>query len=171
MSPTARFATSALALAVSSCALATAVPPSVKVMDVRLTGMNLLQQQLAVTLCVTNPNADELAFRRVTANLDVSGLPLVTGASDQPVRLPPRFSSVVPFTVTTTVQNLGPQLLGVLRTGQVDYRMHGTVTLEGALAFTLPYSRSGQLALLTGGFDLVSAATDVTPPRCARAAG
>ncbi len=171
MFPAARVAPTVLGLAVSGCALATAVPPSVEVINVRLTGMNLLQQQLAVTLCVTNPNADDLVFRRVTAALDVSGLPLVTGASEQPVRLPPRVSSIVPFTVTTTVQNLAPQLLGVLRTGQVDYRVHGTVTLDGALPFPIPYSRSGQLALLTGGLDLVSATTDVTPSRCARSAG
>ena len=154
------------AVALSGCALASATPPSVDVMDVHLTGVGLIEQQLAVTLCVTNPNATELAFRRVTADFDVSGSPLATGASDLAVRLPPLASTAVPFTVVTTVRNLGPRLLGVFRTGSVDYRIHGTVTLQGSFALTLPYSRSGRLNSLTTGLDLAASAADPTPSRC-----
>ena len=148
-----------LTLAVAGCALATATPPSVDVMDVRLVGLGLTEQRLAVTLCVTNPNKIDLNFRRVTADLDVSGQPLATGASDLAVRLPPLSSTPVPFTVVTTVQNLGPQLLGILNTGSVDYRVHGFVSLEGALGITLPYSRSGRLDPVADGLRLADAAT------------
>ncbi len=156
----------ALAAAVSGCALATATPPTVDVLDVRLVGVGLTEQQLATTLCVTNPNATELAFRRVTVALDMSGSPLAAGASDLPVRLPPLSSTAVPFTVVTTVQNLGPQLLGILRNGSLDYRVHGTVSLQGTFGLTLPFSRSGRLDPLAGGLDLASAVGDPTPNRC-----
>ena len=157
----------ALPVAVFGCALATDTPPSVDVMAVRLVGIALTgQQQLAVTLCVTNRNSNEIAFQRVTADLDVSGAPLAAGSSDLALRLPPQASTVVPFTVVTTVNNLGLQLLGILRTGRVDYRVHGTVTFRGALGITLPYSRSGRLDPLAGGLDLASAATDPMPSRC-----
>ncbi len=151
----------------SGCALATATPPTVAVMDVHLTAIGLTGQQLAVTLCVTNPNANELAFRRVSADLDVSGLPFAAGTSDLALQLPPHSSTAVPFTVVTTVQNLGPQLLGVVRTGRMDYRVHGTVTLQGGFALTLPYSRSGHLDPLATGLDLAVSASDPTPSRCA----
>ena len=160
----------ALVLGTAGCTLITDTPPSVEVMDVRLLGIGLTGQQLAVTLCVTNPNPDEIAFRRVTADLDVSGSPLATGASDLSVRLPPRSSTAVPFTVVTTVQNLGAQLLGILRTGRVDYRVHGIVGLGGALDITLPYSRSGQLDPVAGGLNLASAASGIPPSHCASAA-
>ncbi len=135
-------------------------------LDVQLTAIGLTEQQLAVTLCVTNPNASDLAFRRVSADIDVSGAPLAAGVSDLAVRLPPNASTVVPFTVVTTVRNLGPQLLGVLRTGSVDYRIHGTVTLAGSFALTLPYSRSGRLDPLATGLGLAMKATDPAPSRC-----
>lgn len=155
----------ALAFVVSGCALATDTPPAVDVLAVRLVGLGLTEQQLAVTLCVTNPNNNEITFRRVTADLDVSGAPLASGTSDLAVQLPPQASTVVPFTVMTTVQNLGPQLLGILRTGSIDYRVHGTVTFRG-LGITLPYSRSGRLDPLAAGLELASSASDPSPSRC-----
>ena len=39
----------------------------------------------------------------------------------------PYSSTLVPFAVAVTERNLGLQLLGVLRMGGVDYRLHGTV--------------------------------------------
>ncbi|MGI4797881.1 MAG: hypothetical protein ACRYG8_28305 [Janthinobacterium lividum] len=69
-------AATALALGLAGCALASASasasPPSMDVMVVQLIGMGLVQQQLAVTLCVTTSNADTLAFRAVTADFDLS---------------------------------------------------------------------------------------------------
>ena len=166
-----RLASIVTALAVtaelSGCALTAANPPSIDVLSVDLVGVGLTEQQLAVTLCVTNPNASDLTFRRVSADLDVSGSPLATGVSDLAVRLPALSSAVVPFTVVTTVQNLGPQLLGVLRTGSVDYRIHGMVTLQGGLPLTLPYSRSGELDPLATGLGLAAHAASSAPSPCA----
>lgn len=93
-------------------------------LDVHVVGIGLTEQQLATTLCVTNPNTTELAFRRVTITLAVSGAKLAEGASDLPVLLPPLSSTPVPFTAVTTVQNLGTQLLGVVRNGSLDYPVH-----------------------------------------------
>ncbi len=159
-------AAAVLVLSLSGCALATDARPSVEVMAVRLVEVGLTDQPLAVTLCVTNPN--EIAFRRVTVDFDVSGAPLAAGASDLAIQLPPRASTTVPFTVVTTVQNLRPQLLGTLHTGSVDYRVHGTVTFQGALGLTLPYSRSGHLDPLAEGLDLASSASDPARSRCSQ---
>jgi len=145
-----------LALAAGGCAVLTATPPSVEVQRVELRGVGLLDQSLGVTLCVTNPNDSELDFRRVVVGIDLAGAPLAEGASETPVRLPPHSSTPVPFAVVTTVQNLGPQLLGVLRTGSIAYRLHGSITLTGALAITLPFSRSGRLDLIATGESLLA---------------
>ena len=156
----------AAALLAAGCTLLTATPPQVEVQRVELRGGGLLDQVLAVSLCVTNPNDAELAFRRVTVSVDVSGAPLADSASDDAVRLPPHSSVVVPFTVVATARNLGPQVLGVLRTGAVDYRMRGTVQLTGALAVTLPFSRSGRLDVLGAGGDLLADAASPGGTRC-----
>src|SRR5580698_10381646 len=81
------------------CALNAVTPPAVEVVAVRLVWLGLTEQQLAVTLCVTNANNDEIAFRHVTAELDISGAPLAAGRSDLAVQLPAVSSTLVPFTV------------------------------------------------------------------------
>ncbi len=160
----------AILSALGGCAVASGKPPSVDVLSVRLVGVGLTEQQLSTVLCVSNPDEHELAFRRVTVTLDVSGAPLAEGVSDAAVKLPPLSSTAVPFTVVTTVRSLGPQLLGILQSGRIDYRVHGTVSLQGWLGLTLPFSRSGHLDLLTGGLDLASAASDPAPRSCAEPA-
>ena len=92
---------------------------------------------------------------------------MAAGTSILPVRLPPASSTVVPLSVLTTIRNLGPQLLEILRTGSVTYRLHGTVALEGGFGITVPYSRSGHLDPVAGSLGLAAAASDATPSRCA----
>jgi LEA14-like dessication related protein len=159
-----------VATGLAGCTLITSTPPTVGVLDVQLTGLGVTEQRVSTTLCLTNPNQNALSFKRVTLALDVSGEPFAAGAADLPVFLPPQSSTAVPFTVVTTVQNLGSQLLGVLRTGGVDYRVHGTVTLQGGLGLVLPFSRSGRIDPLTGSIALADAALDpATSPCLARA--
>lgn len=149
----------------AGCALATATPPQVEVASVRLRDVGLLDQTLDVTLCVTNPNAPELAFRRIQVAVDAAGSPLAAGTSEAPVRPPPQLSGLVPFAVVSTVRNLGPQLLGVLGTGAVEYRVHGSITLD-ALGRAVPFSRSGRLGLLTAGRKLLTDAIAPASLRC-----
>ena len=151
-----RYMTVALALLGAGCALATATPPEVEVADVELRGLGLLDQAFRVTLCVSNPNATELSFRRIAVALEVAGASLAEGGSEAPVRLPPRSPVLVPFTATTTMRSLGPQLWEVLRSGGVEYRLRGNVQLDGALGISLPFSRAGRLDLLAAGTRLLS---------------
>ncbi len=155
----------AAALLCTACALATATPPQVEVAAVKLRGLGLLDQTLGVTLCVTNPNTSELSFRRIQVAVDMAGSPLAEGASEVPVRLPPQSSVLVPFTVVSTTRNLDPQFLGVLRTGAVQYRLHGTVTLD-TLGIALPFSRSRQFGLLAAGQELLTDAVDPATLHC-----
>ena len=150
----------------AGCALVTATPPQVEVAAVELRGVGVFEQVLGVTLCVTNPNPSELAFRRIQVALDTSGRPLLEGTSDAAVRLPPGASVLVPFTVVSTVRNIGPQLLGVVRTGALDYRLRGSITLE-TLGLTVPFSRGGRLDLAAAGPDLLA---DAVAPRAVRCA-
>jgi len=166
-----RCAAAALALLSNGCAVVTATPPQVEVQQVELHDVGLLDLTLGVTLCVTNPNNSELDFRRVTVALDLAGAPLAAGVSATPVRLPPRSSTLVPFEVAATAGNLGQQLMEVLRSGGVDYRMHGGVQLDGALAITLPFGHAGRFNPLSAGQTLLT--DTVAPPgtRCGIAVG
>ena len=157
----------ALALLSGGCAVVTATPPQVEVQQVEVQQVGLLDLTLGVTLCVSNPNNSELDFRQVTAALDLAGAPLAAGVSATPVRLPPRSSTLVPFEVAATAGNLGQQLLGVLHSGGVDYRLHGEVQLDGALAVTLPFSHAGRFDLLNAGQSLLADAVAQGGTHCA----
>lgn len=159
-------AVSALALA-SGCALVTAVPPEVEVAAVELRAVGLLDQVLRVTLCVSNPNQSERAFRSVDVSVEVGGAALAAGRTETAVLLPPLSSVTVPFAITTTARNIGPQLLAILKAGGgIEYRLSGSVSLAGSLPVALPFSRTGRLDLLTAGRDVLA---DGLPPstRCA----
>lgn len=147
------------------CALATATPPQVEVAAVELRGASLFEQVLGVTLCVTNPNSSELAFRRIRVALDASGRPVLKGVSDTAVRLPPGASVLVPFTVVSTVRNIGPQLLSVVQTGSLDYRLRGSITLD-TLGITVPFNRNGRLDLASAGPELLADALEPRGLRC-----
>ena len=165
--PAARKAAAALPLVCAGCStLLTAVPPQVEIRDVSLRAAGFLDQALAVQLCVTNPNAAALDFRAVKVGLELEGSPFAEGTSEAAVLLPPRSSTLVPFQVATTERNLAPQLLGVLRSGNVRYRLHGTVTLAGALALELPFSKSGRLDLLSGSAGALTYAASPETTRC-----
>lgn len=156
-------------LGLAGCALAKADPPQVEVAQVELRGAGIAAQSFGAALCVTNPNGTELAFRRVRVGLDVGGAPLADTESELPMRLPPRSSTLVPFAVTTSTLNLGPQLLGIVRSGRLDYRLHGTVQLA-SFPVPLPFSRSGRLDLLSAGSDLLADAAAPSGTRCAAGA-
>ena len=81
----------------------------------------------------------------------------------------PMLASGLAFLALSGCALLGPQLLGILRSGTLEYRVHGTVQLEGALAITLPFSRSGRLDPLTAGSLLLADAGAPAGTRCGRA--
>ena len=156
--PSARLAAVlALGAAAAGCTLLADSPPSVEVMSVELLAQNGMDGQFGVTLCVANPNGNEIVFDKLNAELDVAGAPLAAGTTNLAVRLPPRSFTAVPVTVVATAANLGPQLLGIVHAGRIDYRIRGGISLQTPLAVTLPFSRTGHLDPAMGGLRLAAA--------------
>ena len=142
-----------------------AAPPAITVADIRLTGVGLLEQSVLLMLCATNPNRTELDVERVRFVLDVSGSALARGTSNTPIRLPPLASTAVPISITTTDRNLGSQVLSTLRTGSIAYSLDGAVTLP-SLPVDIPFSKSGDLSLLSVGVQLAAADQSSAPTPC-----
>ena len=143
-----------LSCAVQGCA--TVRPPRIDVLQARLTAVGLLDQHLQVQLCVSNPNPGELAFSKVTANVDIGGEHLASAVNDTPVTLPPLASVVVPFTVATTTRNLVDQLGSILASGSIRYAVSGHVVLRDFSLVGIPYSVSGRLTPQSVAGQLVS---------------
>ncbi len=154
------FFTAVGSLAAAGCAL-----PTAHVMGVQLMDTDFTEQRLAVALCVTNPNADALVFRRVTVSFSLAGSPPAIGSSDATIRLAPLSSTRVPLFVLAKVRNSGGQLVEFARARGVEYRVYGSVALDGASALNVPYSRSGHLDL-GSALDVASPTAEITPSRC-----
>lgn len=160
-----------LSLAVQGCA--TIHPPRVEVLQAQLSTVGLLDQQLQVQLCVSNPNRTELAFSKVTADVNIGGERLASAVNETPVTLPPLASVTLPFMVTTTTRNLVDQLGSIFSSGSIRYTVSGDVVLRDFSLIGIPYSVSGRLTPLSVAGQLVSMTgePDVARPCGQTAAG
>ncbi len=156
----------AFLLCVAAPGCASVQPPKVDVLQARLSTFGLLDQQLQVQLCVSNPNPRELAFSRVTATVDVGGAPLARAVNDTPVTLPPLSSVSLPFTVATTTRNLADQLGGILASGAIRYTVSGVVVLRDFSLVGIPYSVSGTVTPASIAGRLAGTGEPDTPVPC-----
>ncbi|MGI3778958.1 MAG: LEA type 2 family protein [Janthinobacterium lividum] len=150
-----------------SCVLAGCAavrPPQVDVLQARLSGGGLLDQQLQVQLCVSNPNPRELAFSRVSFEVDVGGRRLASGVNESPVTLPPMGAVALPFAVATTTRNLGTQLGSVFESGTIPYTVSGRIVLRDFGLVGIPYSVSGRVTPADIAAGLIGVAGDASAP-------
>ncbi|MGI4794690.1 MAG: LEA type 2 family protein [Janthinobacterium lividum] len=156
------FAVVLLSCGLSGCAAVQ--PPQVDVLQARLSSVGLLDQQLQVQLCISNPNSRELAFSRVTFNVDVGGERLASGVNDSPVTLPPMQSVSLPFSVATTTRNLGAQLGSIFSSAAIPYSVSGHIVLRDFSLIGIPYSVSGRVTPANLAAGLVSVAGNANTP-------
>ncbi len=160
-------ATILLSCAVQGCA--TVRPPQVDVLQAQLSTAGLLDQQLQVLLCVSNPNQRELAFSKATANLDIGGQRLASAVNETPVTLPPLGSVTLPFLVATTTRNLVGQIDSIFSTGAIHYTVSGHIVLRDFSVIGIPYSVSGKLTPQSVAGELVGmGGKPVVPGACGR---
>ena len=131
------------------------VPPTVTVLQGRLVGAGLLDQQLQMVLCISNPNDREIALSHVSFQIQLEDDVMAKGKSEAPLLLPPRGSIPVPFTVDTTLRNLGSPLEAIVTRGSVDYVVSGSVVLRDFSLIGIPYSIHGHVMAATAVGDLL----------------
>jgi len=144
----AMFGMAAVAVAVIGCsALGRAAfqNPVVNLRDVRVLGLGTQGGQLEVQLGVYNPNNFRLDATRMTYRVFVGdSVGLASGAVDTRQTVQATDSTIVKIPVSFTYSGLGAAATQLLRTGAVNYRVLGDVTVGSAVGnFTVPYSASG----------------------------
>jgi len=149
---TARFAISiAGALLLSACSMFTPRfdKPGLSVVDVRLLGGNLFQQNFRVTLDIQNPNDRALPVDHVSANLIMAGEQVASGATSRafvvPARGATRFDMIVVANMATSLVTLAKRLDAP--DGAVDYELDGVVRLDLPLFRSLPFHEKGAFSL------------------------
>jgi LEA14-like dessication related protein len=119
--------------------------PVVNLRDVRVLGLGTSGGQLEVQLSVYNPNNYRLDATRLTYRVFVGdSVGLASGALDTRATVQATDSTIVKVPVSFTYSGLGAAATQLLRTGAVNYRVAGDVTVGSVVGnFTVPYSASG----------------------------
>jgi LEA14-like dessication related protein len=120
--------------------------PVVNLRDVRVRGLGTSGGNLEVQLSVYNPNNFRLDATRLTYRVFVGdSVGLATGAVDTRTTVQAADSTIVKVPVSFTYSGLGAAASQLLRTGAVNYKVNGDVTVGSVVGnFTVPYSTTGQ---------------------------
>jgi LEA14-like dessication related protein len=125
--------------------------PVVSFKDVSLRGVGLQGGSIDVLLNVYNPNRFKLDATRLTYRLLVDSVALGNGSLDQHFVVQSGDSAVVRLPVQFSFAGLGAAGRQLMRSGAVNYRVLGDVTVSTPLgSFTRPFDRTGQFTNLTG---------------------
>ena len=138
----------ALTLTVAACATLGRQAfqnPVVNLRDVRVLGLGTSGGQLEVQLGVYNPNAYRLDASRLTYRVFVGdSVGLANGALDTRTSVQAGDSTIVKLPVSFTYSGLGQAASQLLRTGAVNYKVAGDLTVASPVGnFTVPYSATG----------------------------
>lgn len=132
-------------VACSSLGRAAFQNPVVNLRDVRVLGLGTSGGQLEVQLGVYNPNNYRLDATRLTYRVFVGdSVGLANGSLDTRATVQAQDSTIIKIPVSFTYSGLGAAASQLLRTGAVNYKVAGDVTVGSAVGnFTVPYSASG----------------------------
>jgi len=120
--------------------------PVVNLRDVKVQGLGLSGGQLEILLSVYNPNQYRLDASRLTYKVFVGdSASLAMGAVDTRTSVQAGDSTVIAVPVSFTYAGIGAAATQLLRTGSVNYRVAGDVTVASVVGnFTVPYSATGR---------------------------
>jgi LEA14-like dessication related protein len=125
--------------------------PVVSFQDLRVNGLGIQGGSVDVVLSVYNPNRFALNATRLTYRLMVDSVPVGTGALDQRFVVQRGDSATVRLPVAFTYAGLGSVGRQLLRSGTVNYRVLGDVTVGTPLGnFTRPFDRTGHFSTFGG---------------------
>lgn len=125
--------------------------PVVEFRELRLNGLGLTGGSLDVVLSVYNPNSFKLDATSFTYNLLMDSIPIADGALGKQFVVQRGDSSVVTIPVNFTYAGIGRAGQELLRSGTVNYRVRGDMTVSTPLgSFTRPYSQTGRFSPLSG---------------------
>jgi LEA14-like dessication related protein len=133
------------AVACSTLGRAAFQNPVVNLRDVRVLGLGTSGGQLEVQLGVYNPNNYRLDATRLTYRVFVGdSVGLANGSLDTRQTVQASDSTIIKIPVSFTYAGLGAAASQLLRTGAVNYKVAGDVTVGSAVGnFTVPYTASG----------------------------
>lgn len=137
-----------VAAAIAGCAaVRQPEPPEVSVAGLGMVRPGLFEQELRVDLRLRNPNDYAIDVDALTFGLEVNDLHFADGRTLRNFELPALGETVVPVTVTIATTDLLERIMQLGREQRLDYRLTGTAELGRRFGTSLPFERTGKLAI------------------------
>lgn len=134
------------AVALGACAGMRLEPLDVRLVDLAMAeGGGLLEQRLALTLALSNPNPSDVALTGLRVALDVNGEPLARGQSGESLTIPRLGEARATVIAAISVFDLIPGVMAMTQREGLAYRLSGTAFLGGLGGGSLPFAREGRL--------------------------
>ena len=123
-------------------------PPSVKLADIRLEALNVLEAVFDVKMRVFNTNDTALQIRGIECKIDLNGKEFAIGVSESEVEVPSYGTALLPLQVYSSVFDIIKNAADLPSQNQLDYRIKGKLRLGGsAFPSILPFESQGQISL------------------------
>jgi LEA14-like dessication related protein len=120
--------------------------------DVSLAGLSfaeagLFEQAFTVQLRMRNPNDFDIPVDGLDFVLDVNGARFAEGLSSKDFVLPASAEVIVPIEVAISTNDLIERVTAIGTGRRLDYQLTGSAALASWFTQTVPFQRSGKLAL------------------------
>lgn len=122
-------------------------PLEVVLVDVVPQRLTLFEQQFRVDVRIRNPNNVPLAITGLKFDLDLNGVRLLQGLSNQSVEVPRLGEAVVSSLASTTTLSLIQQAISLNPDKPFDYKMAGTLFLDSLFQPRLAFKSEGKIDL------------------------
>ena len=123
-------------------------PPSVKLADIRLEALNVLEAVFDVKMRVFNTNDTALQIRGIECKIDLNGKEFAIGVSESEVEVPSYGTALLPLQVYSSVFDIIKNAAGLSSQNQLNYQIKGKLRLGGsAFPSILPFESEGHISL------------------------
>jgi LEA14-like dessication related protein len=123
-------------------------PPTVKLADIRLNALNVIETVFDVQLRVFNTNDTALQIRGVECKIDLNGKEFAIGVSKSNVEVPSYGTALLALQVYSSVFDIIKHAAGLPSQNQLDYQIKGELRLRGStFPSILPFESEGRISL------------------------
>jgi LEA14-like dessication related protein len=122
-------------------------PPRLTLQAVTINAISPTQQQLRLRVHAENPNARAITARLIECTLEVAGARVAQGATTAVVSLPAQGATDFDVDVTADLSQALLLMTSALGHHSVDYRIYGTVHLQGGILSRVPFDQRGRVRL------------------------
>lgn len=125
--------------------------PRIALQNVRILKAEGLMQRLQVDLLVSNPNDFDIPLTGLDFALRINGSDFAQGLSNQRVTIPRLGDAVVPVEVKVSLVALFEQMQRARKANSLDYAIGGKIFLDHVILRSVPFEKTGSLALRQDG--------------------